>query len=90
MSRKEPSNDEIAAFCEKNYGVTFIMASKISVVGDDIDPLFKWLCEQENPSFTGPIKWNFEKFLLDGDGILIGRFRTAIKPDAKKIIALIK
>ncbi|MFZ7114878.1 MAG: glutathione peroxidase, partial [Bacteroidota bacterium] len=62
FGEQEPGdNTEIKGFCTKNYGVTFPLSSKISVAGDDIDPLFKWLTEQPNPDFTGPIKWNFEK-----------------------------
>ena len=83
---QEPGqNNEIASFCKKNYGVTFLMAAKVSVKGDDIHPVFQWLCQQENQSFTGDIKWNFEKFLLDENGHLKARFRSAVKPDSKKI-----
>lgn len=88
---QEPgTDDEIVDFCKKNYGVTFTLASKVSVDGEDIHPIFKWLCEQENPSFTGRIKWNFEKFILDENGKLIDRFRSGVKPNAKKIIDLIE
>jgi len=87
FGKQEPGeNAEIAAFCEKNYGVTFLMAEKVSVAGDDIHPIFKWLCEQNNPSFTGAIKWNFEKFLLDEYGALVDRFRSNVAPDDKKIM----
>ena len=47
------------------------MASKVSVNGEDIHPIFKWLCSQENESFNGPIKWNFEKFIIDEKGNVI-------------------
>lgn len=88
--KQEPGmNAEIANFCEKNYGVTFTMAEKVSVDGDDIHPIFKWLCAQANPSFTGAIKWNFEKFLLNESGVLIDRFRSMTAPDDKKIVQLI-
>ena len=84
---QEPrENSEIASFCQKNYGVTFLMAAKISVVGKDIHPIFKWLCEQENEAFTGAINWNFEKFLLNEQGELVSRFRSSVKPDSKKIL----
>lgn len=87
---QEPgTNDEIAAFCEANYGVTFTMAAKVSVKGDDIHPIFKWLIKQENASFTGDIKWNFEKFFLDEEGHLVERFRSDISPMSKKITKLI-
>lgn len=88
-SQEPGTNEDIAAFCEKNYGVTFTMAEKVSVDGDDIDPIFKWLTTQENPYFTGSIKWNFEKFLLDETGKLMGRFRSGVNPDDKDIIGLL-
>ena len=78
---QEPGeNLSIKEFCKKNYGVTFPLAEKSSVKGDDITPLFKYLTTTENPDFTGDIKWNFEKFLIDEDGKLIHRFRSAVKP----------
>lgn len=89
FGQQEPGeNKEIAQFCQKNYGVTFTMAAKISVQGADMNEVFKWLCQQENPDFTGEIKWNFEKFLIDEQGKLIARFRSTVKPDDKKITAL--
>lgn len=83
---QEPgSNNEIAEFCTKNYSVTFPMAAKVSVKGKDMHPLFKWLIEQPNPDFTGSIKWNFEKFLLDENGKLIHRYRSAVNPMSEEI-----
>ena len=83
---QEPgTNEEIATFCQKNYGVSFTMAAKVSVLGDDINPLFRWLISQENSSFTGDIKWNFEKFLLDEKGVLTHRFRSNVDPMAKEL-----
>src|SRR5215216_3291127 len=70
---QEPgTNAEIGEFCKKNYGVTFPMAEKVSVKGDDIHPLFKYLVDEAaKKGFTDPIKWNFTKFLLDENGKLI-------------------
>jgi glutathione peroxidase len=83
---QEPgSNSDINNFCKKNYGVTFIMASKVSVKGSDIDPIFQWLTTQDNPDFTGDIRWNFEKFLLDENGKLIHRYRSGTNPTEKKL-----
>ena len=80
---QEPgSNVEIKEFCKKNFGVTFPMAEKVSVVGDDIHPLFKYLTEEakkigaEEPI----IKWNFTKFLVDEKGKLIAVYRSKVKP----------
>lgn len=87
---QEPgSNTEIKGFCSKNYGVEFPMMGKISVVGDDISPLFKWLTEQPNPDFTGAIKWNFEKILLDENGKVVHRFRTKTTPLSNEIVSAI-
>jgi glutathione peroxidase len=77
---QEPgTNAEIKQFCTK-YKVSFPLAAKVSVKGGDIDPMFKWLTEQENPDFKGDIKWNFEKFLIDENGKLIHRYRSSTKP----------
>jgi glutathione peroxidase len=74
------TNAEIQDFCKKNFGVTFLMSEKVSVKGDDIDPLFKYLTTQKNPDFTGDIKWNFEKFLINEMGELVHRYRSTVKP----------
>jgi len=88
---QEPgANTDIAAFCEKNYGVTFLMAEKVSVDGKDIHPIFQWLISQKNNSFEGDIRWNFEKFVLDEAGKLIARFRSGVEPDAEEIVSLFK
>ena len=73
FGQQEPgSNDEIKEFCTKNYGVSFPMASKISVKGDDVAPIYKYLTEEAKKlGFEDPVKWNFTKFLLDENGKLI-------------------
>lgn len=88
-SQEPGENQSIQEFCEKNYGVTFLMAEKVSVKGEDIDPLFKYLTTAENPDFTGEIQWNFEKFLVDESGKLIHRYRSSIKPLSPGIISQI-
>jgi len=83
---QEPgANEDIQAFCEKNYGVTFLLSEKTSVKGEDINPLFDYLTTVNNPDFTGVIKWNFEKFLIDENGKLIHRFRSDVKPLSEAI-----
>lgn len=79
---QEPgSNEEIKSFCQKNYGVTFPMAEKVSVKGDDTHPIFKYLiAESEKLGKSDPIKWNFTKFLVDENGKLIGVFESKVKP----------
>ena len=87
---QEPgSNDQIKTFCQKNYGVSFMLSEKVSVKGKNIDPIFKWLNAQDNQSFKGDIMWNFEKYLIDESGKLIKRYRSMTKPVSDKIISLI-
>ena len=89
---QEPgSNAEINAFCQKNYGVTFTMAEKVSVKGEDIHPLFKWLTSKsENGVMDAEIKWNFTKFLLDEKGQLINVFPSKVNPLDEEITKHLK
>lgn len=85
---QEPgTNDEIKEFCTKNYGVTFPMAAKVSVKGDDIAPIFKYLTEQSKAlGFEDPIKWNFTKFLIDENGKLVTVFSHKVNPMSEDIL----
>jgi glutathione peroxidase len=86
FANQEPAaNAEIKTFCQKNFGVTFPLSSKVSVKGNDIDPLFAYLTSAPNPDFTGEIKWNFEKFLIDENGKLIHRYRSNVTPLSPEI-----
>lgn len=80
------NNEDIQEFCERNYGVTFLLSEKIDVKGKEIHPLFKFLTTQKNPDFIGDIEWNFEKFLIDKEGALVHRYRSRISPLDKVII----
>ena len=83
---QEPGDNKlIKEFCKKNFGVTFPLSTKVSVKGDDISPLFQYLTSEPNPDFTGEIKWNFEKFLLDENGKLIHRYRSTVTPLSAEI-----
>lgn len=84
---QEPgSNEEIGAFCKKNYGVTFPMAAKISVKGDDAAPVYKWLCSKsENGVLDAEVGWNFNKFLLDENGKLLAHFESKVTPMSEEI-----
>lgn len=86
---QEPgTNQEIKTFCEKNYGVTFPMAAKISVKGDDIAPLYQWLTHKEqNGVLDAEIKWNFNKFLIDENGNMLAYFPSKVKPLSEEIIS---
>ncbi len=84
---QEPgSNATIKAFCRNNYGVSFPMAAKISVMGEDQAPIYKWLCNQsENGVLNASIKWNFNKFLLNEEGQLMNYFESAVEPMSSTI-----
>ena len=77
------NNDEIASFCQVNYGVSFPMMAKIDVNGASADPLYQWLTK-EAPGILGSksIKWNFTKFLVGKDGAVIKRYAPADAPAA--------
>lgn len=87
FSQEPGSNETIEAFCKKNYGVTFPMAAKISVKGNSIAPIYKWLCNKaENGVMDAKVSWNFNKFLLDENGKLIGHFKSKVKPMSEEIV----
>ncbi|MEW6478707.1 MAG: glutathione peroxidase [Pseudomonadota bacterium] len=81
-SQDPGSNEEIGAFCQRNYGVSFPMMSKIEVNGADAHPLYRWLTA-EAPGLLGskPIKWNFTKFLVGKDGRVIKRYAPQDAPE---------
>jgi len=89
FGKQEPgSADDIREFCTQNYGVTFDMFSKIDVNGDEAAPLYKYLTSHAEDS--GPVKWNFEKFLISKDGKILARFRTKVKPDDAEVTKAIE
>lgn len=85
---QEPgTNEEIKAFCAKNYGVTFPMMAKISVKGDQINPLYKWLTtKSENGTQDAPVKWNFQKFMIDENGFWSGVVAADETPLCEQIL----
>jgi len=84
---QEPgTNEEIKEFCKKNYGVSFVIAEKVSVKGEDIHPLFKYLTEEaKKMNIEDPIKWNFTKFLIDEKGKLITVIPSKVKPLSEEL-----
>jgi len=82
---------EIKEFCTTKYKVTFPMFAKISVKGDDQDPLYKFLTSKEtNPNFAGDITWNFNKFLIDKKGNVVARFSSKDTPDGETVTQAIE
>lgn len=78
---------EIQAFCEANYGVTFLMTEKLNVKGDNQHPLYQWLTQAaKNGKVDSEVKWNFQKYLVDGKGNLIDFYLSAVTPLDNKIV----
>jgi len=78
---QEPGDaEEIGAFCEKNYGVTFPLFEKVDVNGDQAHPLFRWLREETSGLMGTAIKWNFTKFLIGRDGTVLKRYGSTTTP----------
>lgn len=86
---QEPgTNAEIAQFCETTYGVSFPLFDKVQVKGADKHPLYARLTEAVEP--IGAVGWNFEKFLVNKQGEVVARFKSAIKPDSPELIGAIE
>jgi glutathione peroxidase len=96
FGRQEPKNDnEIKSFCDLNYHITFPLAQKSDVRGENKNPVFKYLTENngsslKGSSLKGEVRWNFEKFLINQSGILVARYRSYTNPLSNKIISDIK
>ena len=90
--RQEPgTNEEIATFCESNYGVTFPMMSKISVKGKNMHPLYEFLTqESKNGVVNSSVSWNFQKYLINPDGKLARVVSPRTQPDDPSIISWIE
>jgi len=78
---QEPGDEsEIAAFCERNYGVSFPVFAKVDVNGDDAHPLFRWLRDEKGGLMGDKIKWNFTKFLVGRDCQVVRRYAPTTEP----------
>ena len=90
--RQEPGSDEeIAAFCESNYGVTFPMMSKISVKGKDMHPVYEFLTQEaKNGIVNSSVSWNFQKYLINSDGTLARVVSPRTQPDDPSVISWIE
>ena len=84
---QEPgTTEEIAEFCSATYGVTFPMTGKVDVNGPDAHPVFRQLTDVPDAAGeTGPVQWNFEKWLVAPDGTVAGRFRPKVQPDSPEV-----
>ncbi len=91
MGQEPGTNDEIGAFCQKNYGVTFPIMDKSSVKGSDINIVYQWLTQKDkNGVDDAKVSWNFNKFLVDDSGKWVAHYESRVAPDDKKIIDFIE
>ncbi|MBC7744278.1 MAG: glutathione peroxidase [Flavobacterium sp.] len=80
-------DSDIKSFCQKNYGVTFPLTTRVDVKGENINPVFKYLCNKtENGVLNAKIGWNFNKFLIDESGRLVAHFDSKIEPDSPEVL----
>ncbi len=87
MHQEPGTNEEIKQFCTTNYGVTFPMMAKISVKGKEMHPVYKWLTsKEENGVMDSKVGWNFQKYMIDENGRLVGYAKPKEKPMSFKII----
>jgi len=90
-NQESGTNAEIKEFCESKYKVTFPMFAKISVLGEDQEPLYKYLTSKEtNPQYAGDITWNFNKFLVDKNGKILARFTSKDTPQGEAVTQAIE
>lgn len=91
LGQEPGSSEEIAEFCSATYGVTFPLTEKIDVNGEDRHPIYQELVTVANEKGeAGDISWNFEKFLVDADGVVVARFRPQVEPEDARIVDAIK
>ncbi len=88
FGKQEPGDEKaIASFCEKNYGVTFPMMSKVHTKGDQQSPVYAWLTRKDlNGVLDSEVKWNFQKYLIDEQGHLVTVYPSAQEPLSEPII----
>jgi glutathione peroxidase len=91
MSQEPGSSEEIAEFCQKNYGVTFLITEKISVKGKDQHPVYQWLTNKQlNGVSDAEISWNFNKILISPDGQWVKHFPSKTSPLSEELTSLLK
>lgn len=92
FGKQEPgSSEEIASFCEANYGVSFLITEKVDVKGNNQHPLYTWLTSREfNNKKSSKVKWNFQKYLVSPEGKLIDYYLSITSPLSNKIIKHLK
>ena len=90
MNQEPGSPEEIASFCQKNYGVSFLITEKVDVKGKNMHPIYKWLTDKNyNGNINSTVKWNFQKYLINSTGDLLQIFSPNTKPLSPEIISAI-
>ncbi len=90
-SQEKGTNQDILSFCEKNYGVDFLLSKKIKIKGEECHPIFDWLTKKSNNGVLNhKVSWNFNKFLINPNGKLLGSYSSSTKPFDLTIINQIK
>ena len=89
---QSPENEaDMRLFCERNYGVGFLLSEKVAVRGSDQHPVYQWLTRKVlNGSKNSVVKWNFQKYLIDKDGTLIDMFGPNVEPFDEKLVNYLK
>lgn len=90
MGEEPGSEDDIQQFCQLNFGVTFPLTAKIDVRGKHQHPLYAELTTFKKGVLPGLIKWNFEKFLVNADGVVVDRFASTVEPESDQLVAAIE
>lgn len=91
MGQEPGTNEQIKNFCRMNYHVSFPLFSKITVKGEKIHPLYRYLTEKNtDPEFAGKITWNFNKFLIDRKGKIVNRFDSKVKPQDPELVKAVE
>ena len=87
-NQEKGDSEEIEAFCQNNYGVTFMLMEKVSIKGSNIHPVYNWLLNKsENGVSNHNVRWNFHKFIVDENGSLVGSFKSGVDPTDNQIIS---
>jgi glutathione peroxidase len=90
MGEEPGTEDEIAQFCERNFGVTFPLTAKVDVRGKHQHPLYAELTSFKKGMLPGLIKWNFEKFLVNADGVVVDRFASTVEPESAALVTAVE
>ncbi|PXA70847.1 glutathione peroxidase [Cryobacterium arcticum] len=90
MGEEPGTEEDIQQFCELNFGVTFPLTAKVDVRGKNQHPLYAELTKFKKGVLPGLIKWNFEKFLVNGDGVVVDRFLSTVEPESDQLVGAIE